>query len=72
MDKSRTVLGSWPLHTTLTGPGVNQTASFTADANGAFHEFPLGGFGTYRLHTEAEGADLDPDCFWEFDHDIYT
>jgi hypothetical protein len=71
-DKARTVLGTLPLRTTLTGPGVNQTANFTADPNGAFHEFPLGGFGTYHLHTEADGADLDPDCFWEFDHDIYT
>ena len=72
IDAARSVLGAWPLHARLVGPGVDQSVDFQATPGGAPQVLQLGGFGRYHLVVEAAGADLDPDCNWEFEHDRYT
>lgn len=71
-DAAHTVLTAWPLHARLWGPGVDTSADFRATPEGAVQALPLGGYGQYYLSVEAPGADLDPDCFWEFEHDQYV
>jgi hypothetical protein len=71
-DAERSVLGAWPLHAHVEGPGVDEARDFRAAADAAPEQFRLGGFGAYHLKVDADGADLDPDCDWGFEHDRYT
>jgi hypothetical protein len=76
LDAQRTVPGSWLVRAALIGPeGPNstvQSASWTAAPDSPDVDLPLSGYGRYVFRVEAEGADLDENCAWEFDHDRFS
>jgi hypothetical protein len=61
--------GSWPLRVSFTEPRGVTVA--TVVANGTVQSFALRGFGHYWFYATADGAEVDPDCSWEFEHDRY-
>src|SRR5581483_7654763 len=72
-DAARTVLGSLPVRAFLRAPsGSVASAAFTVTPDRPSRQLPLSGFGQYHFWMEADGADLDPDCSWDFQHDRYT
>jgi hypothetical protein len=73
-DEARTIKGSLPVHATLIGPTRSRivTDEFTAAPGAAPRRLELAGYGLYEFRLEAEGANLDANCHWSHDHDLYS
>ena len=74
LDRARTLQGSRPVRATLVGPSASRvvTDAFTAAPGAAPRRLDLSGHGHYEFRLEADGADLDPNCTWGYDHDQYN